>query len=119
MCLFWLVFMVNPDESYENSIYENSGSLVSWTGSYPLNSLTFPGENYRQVVDNRGLSANDPWEVPRNCLQARSMLGEGCFGQVWMCEVTNDKGKYCDSLGLYRFKRFYLEILKTDKQKMT
>lgn len=110
MYLIRSVFTADTGESYENSIYgmsniENSGGLISWTGSYPLNSLTFPGENCWQIFGNEGLPANDPWEVPRNCLQARSVLGEGFFGQVWMCEVTNNKGKYGDSASLYTFKR--------------
>ncbi|CAH1404089.1 unnamed protein product [Nezara viridula] len=34
----------------------------------------------------------DRWEFPRHQIKVFSILGEGCFGQVWKCEATNLSG---------------------------
>lgn len=34
----------------------------------------------------------DRWEFPRHQIKVFSILGEGCFGQVWKCEATNISG---------------------------
>lgn len=34
----------------------------------------------------------DEWEFPRHQLKVQSILGEGCFGQVWKYEATNMNG---------------------------
>lgn len=32
------------------------------------------------------------WEFPRHHLRIQTILGEGCFGQVWKCEALNIEG---------------------------
>lgn len=34
----------------------------------------------------------DGWEFPRHRLHVISILGEGCFGQVWKCQALNIAG---------------------------
>lgn len=74
---------------------EGSGSGFSWTGPYTPNSLAFPWGDLGLKTDHKGsiIQKDDPWEIPRHHLRVCSMLGEGCFGQVWKCEVTNGAGK--------------------------
>lgn len=38
------------------------------------------------------VKSQDRWEFPRHHLKVFSILGEGCFGQVWKCEATNIAG---------------------------
>ncbi len=35
----------------------------------------------------------DGWEFPRHHLHVISILGEGCFGQVWKCQALNIAGE--------------------------
>lgn len=35
----------------------------------------------------------DGWEFPRHRLHVISILGEGCFGQVWKCQAQNIAGE--------------------------
>lgn len=37
-------------------------------------------------------TTEDGWEFPRHRLRVISILGEGCFGQVWKCEAQNIAG---------------------------
>ncbi|XP_039276826.1 LOW QUALITY PROTEIN: tyrosine kinase receptor Cad96Ca [Nilaparvata lugens] len=44
-----------------------------------------------QTVEQSKLS--DRWEFPRHHLKVYSILGEGCFGQVWRCEAVGIDGR--------------------------
>ena len=47
------------------------------------------------VRDQRNKNqTEDGWEVPRHRLHVISILGEGCFGQVWKCQAQNIGGKF-------------------------
>lgn len=51
--------------------------------------------NFPHFQANSGPPAKsgDPWEFPRHHIKIFSILGEGCFGQVWKCEAINIDGK--------------------------
>lgn len=44
---------------------------------------------YKQRNKNQ---TEDGWEFPRHRLHVISILGEGCFGQVWKCQALNIAG---------------------------
>lgn len=103
--LYQVNFIGNSEEQSDGkSAYglpsiEGNASIISWSRPYQLNSSSFPwgdvglNTNYTEL----SIQKDDSWEIPRHYLRICSMLGEGCFGQVWKCEVTNDKGK-CTNL---------------------
>lgn len=37
--------------------------------------------------------AKDAWEIPRESLRLELKLGQGCFGEVWMGELSKKKKK--------------------------
>ncbi|XP_011312688.1 tyrosine kinase receptor Cad96Ca [Fopius arisanus] len=45
----------------------------------------------QQISNNQ--QQDDAWEFPRHRLKVFSILGEGCFGQVWKSEATDIDGK--------------------------
>lgn len=51
----------------------------------------------QQKVANKNPEA-DSWEFPRHHLRVISILGEGCFGQVWRCEAIGIAGKFFRSV---------------------
>lgn len=76
---------------------EESMVLRHWRGARGLNSRYNSWDSDSNHNQNGTALTNskstDKWEIPRHHIKVFSILGEGCFGQVWKCEALNIDNK--------------------------
>ncbi|CAH0768790.1 unnamed protein product [Bemisia tabaci] len=76
-------------------IRQNSIVLQHWRAPRAFGNRYEAWDNESTLQANSGPPAKsgDPWEFPRHHIKIFSILGEGCFGQVWKCEAINIDGQ--------------------------
>lgn len=67
----------------------NKYETTEWEAAEVNKNRDSSSENAENGLVTTG---GDHWEYPRNRLKIFGILGEGCFGQVWKCEVHNIAG---------------------------
>ncbi|XP_023345289.1 tyrosine kinase receptor Cad96Ca [Eurytemora carolleeae] len=84
-------------ENKEDGKREIQSALSTETNMTDLHSsrktsLAVSNSYERDILNTKEWVSTDPWEIPRHHLKISSILGEGCFGQVWRAEGTGILG---------------------------
>ncbi|KAK7590136.1 hypothetical protein V9T40_001749 [Parthenolecanium corni] len=75
---------------------EESMVLQHWRGIRAMSNRFDSWDsdsNHNQCTVALNTKSIDKWEIPRHHIKVFSILGEGCFGQVWKCEALGIDNK--------------------------